>query len=167
MEINATLIKCLREATGAGIMDCRSALMETEGNIDEATKILKQKGLATVAKRAERDTTQGLIETYVHPGGRLGVMVEVNCESDFVARTDILKELVHNLALQIAGAGPISINKEELPANIDLTPEEACLLLQPFIKDPGKSIQDIINEAIAKTGENIRVRRFCRFALGC
>ena len=167
MEITTELIKSLREITGAGIMDCRSALIETAGNVSEATKILKQKGLASAAKRAERATTQGLIETYVHPGGRLGVMVEVNCESDFVARTDIFKELAHNLALQIAGTSPLCITREEMPANIDLTPEEACLLLQPFIKDSGKSVQDIISEAIAKTGENIKIRRFCRFTLGC
>ena len=166
MEINTVLIKSLREVTGAGVMDCRSALIETKGNVDEATKILKVKGLATAAKKIERATTQGLIETYIHPGGRLGVMVEVNCESDFVARTDIFKEVVHNLALQIAGTCPVCITKEEMPANIDLIPEEACLLLQSFIKDPGKTIQDIINDAIAKTGENIKVKRFCRFALG-
>jgi elongation factor Ts len=166
LDINTELIKCLREATGAGIMDCRSALIETKGNVDEATKILKQKGLATAAKRADRTTSQGLVEAYVHPGGKLGVMVEVNCETDFVARTDVFKELVHNLALQIAGAGPICVTKEEIPSNIDLTPEEACLLLQPYIKDPAKCIQDLLNDAVAKTGENIKIKRFCRFTLG-
>ncbi len=167
MEITTALIKTLREATGAGIMDCRNALITTDGNIEQATEILKEKGLARAAKRAERVTAQGTIETYVHQGGHLGVMVEINCESDFVARTDVFKELAHNLALQVAGANPLCVNKEDLVNNTDLTPEEACLLLQPFIKDPSKTVQDIINEAIAKTGENIKIKRFCRFALGC
>lgn len=166
MEISTDMIKELREQSGAGIMDCRSALLGTEGDMEKALQILKEKGLLKAQKKAERATTQGLIEAYVHTGGRIGAMVEVNCETDFVARTDEFKALAHCLAMQVAALSPRCISEAEVPAGADVNPQEACLLLQPFIRDPDRTVQDVIVETIAKVGENIRVSRFVRFELG-
>jgi len=160
------MIKELRDQSGAGIMDCRSALLDTEGNMEKATRVLKEKGLAKAQKKAERATTQGLIEAYIHTAGRIGAMIEVNCETDFVARTDEFKELAHCLAMQVAALSPRFISEEEVPEGADVEPQEACLLLQPYIKDPARTVQDVIIETIAKVGENIRVSRFVRFELG-
>lgn len=165
-QIPVALINSLRESTGAGVMDCKNALIESDGDIDKATELIKQRGLAKVIKKAGRITSEGLIETYTHPGGRLGAMIEVNCESDFVARTDEFKELAHNLVLQVAASAPLFISDEDLPQDTDLNAKDVCLLFQPFIKDLSKSVQDIVTETIAKTGENIRIRRFIRFELG-
>lgn len=165
MEIPVTLVKELRERTGASVIECKKALVEAQANLEKATDILKQQGLALAEKKAARIPTEGVIEAYVHPGGRIGAMVEVNCETDFVARTDEFKELAHNLALQIAAMAPQFVSKEEIPPDTDLDPQVACLLLQPFIRNNNKTVQDIINEAIAKMGENIKVRRFVRFEL--
>ena len=166
MEISTEMIKELREQSGAGIMDCRSALLGTDGDIGSALQILKEKGLLKAQKKAERATTQGLVEAYVHTGGRIGAMVEVNCETDFVARTDEFKELARCLAMQVAALSPQFISEEEVPEGVDVEPEAACLLLQPYIKDPTKTVQELVIETIAKVGENIRVRRFAKFELG-
>ena len=166
MQISIEMIRELRDQCGAGIMDCRNALLEVEGDIDKALQMLKEKGLLKAEKKAERATPQGLIEAYIHTGGRIGAMVEVNCETDFVARTDEFKELAHSLAMQVAALSPQFIVKEEVPKGADIEPQSACLLLQPYIKDPGKTVRDIIVETIAKVGENIKVSRFARFELG-
>ena len=166
MQVSTTTIKELREKTGAGVIDCKKALLEAEGKLEKAAEILNQRGLALARKKADRTADQGIIEAYVHPGGQIAVLVELNCETDFVARTDEFKDLAHNLALQIAAMSPQFISPEDIPEKTDADPETACLLLQPFIKDPNKTVQDIITETIAKVGENIKIRRFVRFELG-
>jgi len=166
VRITTSRIRELRDQCGAGIMDCQKALLEAEGDTEKALQILKQQGLLRAKKKAERSTTQGIIETYIHAGGRIGTMVEVNCETDFVARTDEFKELAHHLAMQIAAMSPQFVTREEVPEGDDIDPQVACLLLQPDIRDPGRSIQGTINETIAKVGENIKVGRFARFELG-
>lgn len=147
-------------------MSCRNALIEASGDMEKAQQILKEMGILKAQKKLERSTTQGVIETYVHTGGRIGAMVEVSCETDFVARTDEFKELAHNLVMQVAAMPPQFISDDELPEGADVEPQADCLLLQPFIKDPSKTIQDIIVETIARLGENIKVARFARFELG-
>ena len=166
MNIPTVKVRELREQSGAGVMSCRNALIEASGDIEKAQQILKEKGILKAQKKLERSTTQGLIETYVHTGGRIGAMVEVNCETDFVTRTDEFKELAHNLVMQVAAMPPQFISNDEVPEGTDVEPQVDCLLLQPFIKDPSKTIQDIIVETIAKLGENIKVARFARFELG-
>jgi elongation factor Ts len=166
LEISTEMIKELRGLSGAGIMDCRSALVDTSGNKEKALDILKEKGLLKAAKTAQRATAQGVIESYIHLAGRIGSMVEINCETDFVARTNEFKELAHNIAMQVAAQCPVCLTEDQMPKDIEATPQEACLLLQPYIKDPGKTVKDVIVEVIAKTGENIRVKRFVRFELG-
>lgn len=166
LEISTEMIKELRGQSGAGIMDCRNTLIAVEGDLAQALQILKEKGLLKAEKKAERATTQGLVEAYIHTGGRIGAMVEVNCETDFVARTDEFKELAHNLAMQIAAQAPKFITEEELPEEADTELQTACLLLQPYIRDPGRTVRDIIVETVARVGENIRVSRFARFELG-
>lgn len=166
VKISTAHIKDLREKTGAGVMECRSALIEAAGNTDKALELLKERCLYIAEKKAERTTKQGLIESYIHTGNRIGAMVEVNCESDFVARTAEFKELAHNIAMQVAALSPRFIAEKDIPEGEELEPEQVCLLRQPFIKDPTKFIQDIINETIGKVGENIRVSRFARFELG-
>lgn len=166
MEISTESVKELRELSGAGIMDCRNALLNTKGDKEKALQILKEQNLVRVEKKSNRATSQGLIETYVHTGGRIGAMVELNCETDFVARTAEFQELAHNLAMQIAAQEPLCINEDQIPEGIDTDPEIACLLLQPFIKDPQQTIKDLITETAAKVRENIQVSRFARFELG-
>ena len=166
MKIPTDRIKELRDQTGAGIMDCRNALLEAEGDTGKALQILGQRSLVLVRKKAERSVNQGIIEAYIHTAGRIGAMVEVNCETDFVARTSEFKELAHNLAMQIAAQAPQFVSREEVPEGADTELEAACLLLQPYIKDPDKTVRDIIVETIAKVGENIKVSRFARFELG-
>ena len=166
MRSSTETIKEIREKTGAGVIDCKKALDEAEGNMEKACEILIQRGVALAQKKSDRAAEQGIIETYVHSGGKIGVMVEVNCETDFVARTNEFKELAHNIALQIAAMSPKFVSPEETTSDTQSDPQTDCLLLQPFIKDPTKTIQDIITETIAKIGENIRVRRFTRFELG-
>ncbi len=165
MEITAGMVKELREQSGAGIMECRNALTTCEGNVEKALEILKEKGLAKAEKRAQRATAAGLVETYIHTAGRIGAMIEVNCETDFVARTDQFKELAHCLAMQVAAMSPVCVSKEDAPEGQEVA-DESCLLLQPYIKDPTKLIKDVITETIAKTGENIKIRRFIRYELG-
>jgi len=166
VEISTDQVKELRQKTGAGVMDCKKALADAKGDLDKACSIIAERGLAIAKKKSNRVADQGIIECYVHTGNHLGVMVEVNCETDFVARTQEFKELAHNIALQASAMDPQYISADEIPTGTNVDPQVSCLLLQPFIKDPGKTIQDIITETIAKTGENIKVRRFIRFELG-
>ena len=166
MEISTNMIKDLRAQSGAGIMDCRSVLLETEGDIDKALEILKEKGLLKAQKKAGRTTDQGLVDAYIHTAGRIGAMIEVNCETDFVARTDEFIELAHCLAMQVAALAPQYISEEDIPEVADVMPEEVCLLNQQYIKDTTKTVKEVITETIAKVGENITVSRFIRYELG-
>ena len=168
MGISIDAIKELRGQCGAGVMECRNALIDSKGNIAKALEDLKVKGCIKAAKKAERVTEQGLVEAYIHIGGRVGAMVELNCETDFVARTDEFKELAHNLAMQVTAMNPQFISEEEIPPEQkdDFEVEVACLLQQAYIKDPTMAIQDLIIQTIAKVGENIKVSRFTRFELG-
>jgi elongation factor Ts len=164
--VSTETIKELRQNSGAGVMDCKRALEEADGDLERASEILRQRGLALAETRAHRATTQGLVECYIHAGGRIGAMVELNCETDFVARTDGFKALAHDLAMQVAATGPLSISPDDLPPGTEGDPNEMCLLLQPYIRDPARTIQELITEAIAQTKENIQIRRFARFELG-
>ena len=166
MAVSVQAIKELRELTGVGMLDCKNALEEADGDLDKAKQILRRRGIAVAEKRAGRETAQGLVQAYIHPDGRLGALVELNCETDFVARTDEFKALAHDLAMQVAATEPRYVSPEELPPDSDGDPRDVCLMAQPFIKDPNRSVQDMISDSIAKTGENIRVRRFQRFQLG-
>ena len=167
MEITTEKVKALRDACGAGIMDCRNTLVDTGGDFDKALAVLKEKGLAKAEKKTGRATGAGLVEAYIHTAGRVGVLVEVNCETDFVARTDEFKELCHDIAMQVAAMNPRCVEETDLPEGAEDDPVEVCLMSQPFIKDPSRTIKDLVVETIAKTGENIKVRRFTRFELGC
>ena len=166
MKISTDMIKELREQSGAGVMDCRGALLDCEGDMEKALQVLKEKGLLKAQKKAERTTGQGLVEAYVHTAGRIGALIEINCETDFVARTDEFKDLAHCLAMQVAALSPKFIAEEDVPEGEDIEPQEACLLLQPYIKDPTLTVKDVIIETIAKVGENIKVSRFIRYELG-
>jgi elongation factor Ts len=166
LEITTDMIKELRAQCGAGIMDCRCVLVSTQGNMDKALAILKEKGFAKAEKKSARVTMMGLVEAYIHTAGRIGALVEVNCETDFVARTDDFKCLAHDIAMQVAALSPTYISEEDVPEGTKVDPVDACLLSQPFIKDPTQTIKDRIVATIAKTGENIKVRRFTRFELG-
>jgi elongation factor Ts len=195
-EITAALVKQLRERTGAGMMECKNALVEAKGDPSEAEVVLRKRGIASAQKKASRATKQGLIGTYIHHGGQLGVLVEVNCESDFVARTDDFQELVHDVAMHIAAADPRYIRKEDVPesiiekekeiardrAKLEGKPEkildkivegriskyyeEVCLLEQPFVKEATQSVGHVVKLKIAKLGENISIARFVRFKVG-
>ena len=147
-------------------MACRQALIEAQGDIAKALDILKQQGLLLAQKKEHRVTAEGVIEAYIHAGNRLGGLVELNCETDFVARTEEFRDLAHNLAMQVVAACPRFVSSPEATEMSEEELKEACLLLQPYIKDPTKTIQDIVNETIARTGENIRIKRFVRFELG-
>jgi elongation factor Ts len=160
VEISADLVKALREKTGAGVMDCKRALVDADGDMERAAGLLREQGLAGAEKRAERKASQGLIEAYIHGGGRIGVIVEINCETDFVARTPDFRELAHDVAMQIAAMDPPSVVDSN--GNSDGLP----LMQQPFIRDPSKTIADLVRDAAAKTRENIVVRRFTRYELG-
>ena len=188
------MVSELRARTGAGLMDCKNALFEAQGNAEEAVTLLRKKGAASAAKKAERATREGLVESYIHVGGKVGVLIEVNCETDFVARTDEFRSFVKDLCLQIAAANPTYVSRDQVP-EAELNAEKeiaaaqvqgkppaavqkivegklekfystACLLDQPFVKLPEKSVKEILTEKIAKTGENIQVGRFVRFQLG-
>lgn len=196
MAVTPGLIKELREKTGAGMMDCKEALVEAEGEIERAIDFLRKKGLATAAKKASRVASEGSVASYIHAGGKIGVLVEVNCETDFVAKTDEFQELVKNLCMQVAASNPRYARREEVPeeelekergiyreqALSSGKPEkvvekivegklnkyyaEVCLLEQAYIRDSGKKVKDIVTETVAKLGENIVVRRFARFVIG-
>lgn len=195
MEISAKTVKELRERTGAGMMDCKRALAETGGDLDKAVTYLREKGLASAAKKAGRIAAEGLVEAYIHGGGRIGVLVEVNCETDFVAKTDEFRALARDIAMQVAAARPEYVSREEVPeavlarekailaaqaaaegkpaqvmekivaGRLEKFFKEKCLVEQPFIKNPDMSVRDLLMEKIARTGENIAVRRFTRFEL--
>ena len=166
MEITATDVKELRAMCGAGVMECRNALTETGGDKQKAIDLLKEQGCLKAAKKAERVTAQGLIEAYIHTGGRIGAMIELNCETDFVARTDEFKQLAHDIAMQVAAMNPEYLSPEDIPVGIECDPASVCLLSQSFIKDPSRLVSDLVVEVIAKTGENIRISRFSRFEIG-
>ncbi len=196
MTITAAMVKELREKTNAGMMDCKKALTECEGDMEKATAWLRQKGLAVAAKRAGRQASEGQIMSYIHAGGKLGVMVEVNCETDFTGKTPEFSAFAKDLAMHIAASNPLCVSEEDLPAEVvererqiyraqaldQGKPEkivdkivegklkkfvkENCLLCQPFVKDPDKTIEDLLNEMRASTGENVQVRRFVRYQLG-
>ncbi len=166
MQDKTAIIKELRELCGAGVMDCRNALIECEWDIKKAAAALREQGYAKAAKTAGRATGQGLIEAYVHTGGRVGAIVEINCETDFVARTDEFKNLAHDIAMQVTAMNPCYVCKEDMPEDSEESPEVACLMEQPFIKDQSRTIKDLLIETIAKTRENIKISRFTRFELG-
>ena len=166
MVITVDAIKALRQITGAGVMDSKRALEETSGDIKKAEELLRQQGIASAAKKADRATNQGLIESYIHSGGRIGAIVEVNCETDFVARTEEFKDLAHNLAMQVAAMSPSYVDESAVPEDETADASQDCLLQQAFIRDPAKTVQDLVNETVGKLGENVRVRRFTRFSLG-
>lgn len=166
MAYTAEDVKRLRELTGAGMLDCKKALDNAVGNFEKAVEILKEQGHAAAAKRAERETAHGIIETYMHHNKTLAAMVELNCETDFVARTSDFQALAKQIALQVAGANPLYISRDEIPSGSEDSPKEVCLLEQAFIQDESKTVEQLIKETIAKTGENIRVKRFARFELG-
>lgn len=166
-EVTADLIKQLRERTNAGVMDCKRALEETNGDLDAAVKKLGEMGIATAAKKADRVTAQGLVESYIHAGGRIGVIVEVACETDFVARTPEFQALAKDIAMQIAAMNPAVISEEDpIPESAGGRVDEVVLLKQPWIKDQTKDIRQLINETIGKTGENVQIKRFARFEIG-
>jgi elongation factor Ts len=194
--ISASLVKELRERTGAGMMDCKRALSEVNGDMEKAVELLREKGLAAAAKKAGRIAAEGIVDSYIHGDGRIGVLVEVNCETDFVAKTDEFKSFVRDMAMQIAASSPLYVKREEVPqADIEKEREiikaqalnegkpekvidkivdgrlekffkEVCLLEQPFVKDTDKSVKDVLTEKIATIGENINIRRFVRFERG-
>lgn len=196
MDISASMVKELREKTGAGVMDCKTALKESNGDINKAVDYLRKKGIATAQKRGGRTTSEGRVGTYIHAGGKIGVMIEVNCETDFTAKTEEFGEFVKNLAMHIAATNPIAIDEDAIPPEI-LSKEreiyesqakesgkpdkviekivagklkkfyaEACLLQNAYVKNPDITVQDLLNEMMGKTGENIVVRRFVRYQLG-
>ena len=167
MEVTTAMIKDLRDKTGAGIMDCKRALEEAEGDLKGAEEVLRKQGVASVAKKAGRETRQGLVEAYIHTGGRVGALVEVNCETDFVARTLDIKDLAHDLAMQVAAMPSTSyVDRSEVDHDEPRALEEVCLLEQSYIRDPSRTVQDLVVEVAAKVGENVRIKRFARFALG-
>lgn len=177
MQISAAMVKELREKTGAGIMDAKRALEEVEGNMEKAAQVIAQQGLARAEKKTDREASQGLVEPYIHGGGRIGAMVEINCETDFVARTPDFQGLAHDIAMQIAALNPKYVSADEIPAeelaaraeevgSKDVATKQLALLSQEFIKDSSTTIEELIKDRIAKLGENIVVRRFSRFELG-
>ena len=166
MAISAEDVKKLREQTGAGMLDSKNALEKASGDLDKAKEILNEAGFASATKRADRETAEGLVQSYIHHNQRVGALVEVNCETDFVSRTDDFKELVAAIALQIGGAQPKYVSLEDVPADSDEDPKEVVLLEQPYLRDESKTVADLVRETIAKTGENIRIKRFARFELG-
>ena len=196
MEISAPLVKELRDKTGVGIMDCKKALKESSGDIDKAIDFLRKKGIATAKKRGGRSASEGQIQSYIHAGGKIGVLVEINCETDFTGKTDDFTDFVKNIAMQIAATNPIAMERDGVPADIldrerdiyttqakesgkpDKVIEkivdgkmkkffsESCLLEQAYVKNPDITVNDLLNEMIAKTGENIIMRRFVRYQLG-
>ena len=166
MEVTVELVRTLRESTGAGIMECKNALVASQGDLEKATESLRLVGFAQVAKRSDRVTNQGLVEAYVHTGGRVGAMVELGCETDFVARTAEFKKLAHDIAMQVAAMGPVYVDEGDIEEGDDRPASQVSLLRQPFIKDNSSSVGEVIQEIAAKLGENVRVLRFTRLALG-
>ncbi len=166
MAISTDNVRQLRDETGAGMLDCKKALEDANGDVQKAKDILNQKGFLNATKRADRETAEGVVHSYIHHNQRVGVLVEVNCESDFVARTDDFKNLVSAVALQIAGTNPTYVSKDEIPEGSDEDPKQVALLEQPNLRDESMTIGELVTQTIAKTGENIRIKRFARFELG-
>ena len=166
MVVTADMVRTLREQTGAGIMDCKVALVDSDGDLEKAAGALREKGLAQVAKRAGRETTEGIVEAYVHTGGRVGAILELGCETDFVARTEAFRDLAHDLAMQVAAMAPTYVDEKEMEEGDTRPVAQVSLLQQPFIKKSGASVGEVIQELAAKVGENVRVLRFTRLALG-
>ena len=166
MKISVEAVKELRNRTNAGVLECNKALLKASGDMEKAIEFLQQRGAAIAKRKKDVAATEGVIEAYIHYTKRIGALVELNCETDFVAHTAEFKELAHDLAMQIAATSPQFLTSEEMPPEAETDPEAACLLSQPFIKEPDKTVQEIIAETIAKVGENIKVRRFARFELG-
>ncbi len=166
MEVTVESIRALREKTGAGVMQCKEALEANQGDIEQAAEALRIKGAAKVAKLADRATNQGLVEAYVHTGGRVGAIVELGCETDFVARTPEFKDLAHDVAMQVVAMDPAYIDKDQIAEEDSRPAAQVALMQQPFIKDNSSSIEEVIQEVAAKLGENVRVVRFSRLALG-
>jgi elongation factor Ts len=199
MEINARVVQELRAKTGAGMMDCKKALSESNGDLDKAVEVLRKKGLAAASKKAGRIASEGLVDSYIHAGGKIGVLVEINAETDFVARNEDFRRFVHDVAMHVAAANPTYVSRDEVPAEVVAKEkeilaaqmgdevknkpanvlekivegrlnkkfyQEACLLDQPFVKEPEKTVEQILNELIAKIGEKVSIRRFSRFQLG-
>ncbi len=164
--VTAEDVKRLRAETGAGVMDSKRALEESGGDFDAARRLLRERGIAAATKRAGRTTSQGLVEAYIHGDGRIGALVEVNCETDFVARTDAFRRLARDVAMQVAAMNPLGVTEEDVPDDAEGDRSQHALLEQPFIKDASQTIGELIREAIAQTGENIRVASFARFELG-
>lgn len=166
MNISANAVKELREKTGAGVMECKKALVDANGDMNKAMELLRTAGLARAEKKSARVASQGVIDAYIHAGGRIGTIVELNCETDFVGRNEEFRALAHDIAMQVAATAPKYIDAQDMPAEEEGTAAEMALLEQPFIKDPKLTISDIIKDKIAKFGENIIVRRFVRYELG-
>ncbi len=196
MEVTSAMVKDLRERTGAGMMDCKKALLECDGDIDKSIAYLREKGLAAAAKKAGRIAAEGMVESFIHMGGKIGVLVEVNCETDFVAKTDQFKAFCHDVAMHIAASNPLYVAKEEVPmeslnkekeifraqalnegkpekivdrmveGRVEKYYKEVCLLEQPFVKDPDKTIKDLVSDATVAIGEKISIRRFTRYERG-
>ena len=166
MAVSTEAIRQVRDRTGAGIMDVKRALEASDGNLEQAEAALREKGIAKAASKTDRITAEGVVESYIHAGNRIGALVELNCETDFVARTSEFVELAHNIAMQVAAMNPLYVTREEIPADEDRKPEEISLMEQAFIKDTSKSIGDLVLEVRARVGENVRVSRFIRFGLG-
>lgn len=165
--ITADDVKRLRDETNAGIMDCKRALEAAGGDFEKAKQVLKETGAAHAEKRSDRETSQGVVESYIHAGGRIGVIVEINCETDFVARNEEFRKLAHDVAMQVAAVPTtLVVNEADLPSDADGPVEETVLLRQPFIRDGSKTVEDLVKELIGTTRENIRIRRFARFELG-
>lgn len=164
--VTVELIKSLREQTGAGISDCKKALEDTDGDLTKAAEALRQKGFEAAAKRADRETSQGLIESYIHTGGRVGALVQLGCETDFVARTEEFRALAHDIAMQVAAMSPVYLSEDDIPDEDGRPAAQTCLLQQPFIKDGSRTLADLVRETAAQTGENVRIVHFSRLALG-
>jgi len=166
LQVTTDSIRVLRQRTSAGIMDCKRALEEANGDLEKAEEALRAKGMVKAAAKSDRATTEGVIEAYIHAGNRIGAIVEVNCETDFVARTSEFRDMVHDLAMQVAAMAPEFVDEGEMPKGDIRRPEEVCLLQQPFIKDPSRSVSDLVLNVRTQVGENVRVRRIARFSLG-
>jgi len=194
VQINAKMVGELRESTGAGLMDCKKALVESEGDFEKAVELLRKKGMATAAKKAGRDASDGLVDSYIHLGGKVGVLVEVSCESDFVAKTDDFKQFVKDIAMHVAAASPVCVSREDIDPEIIAAERkvaegqaegkpaqafekivegklnkflgESCLLEQAYVKNPDQTVQEVLTAMIAKMGENMQIKRFARFQVG-
>ncbi|MAF40071.1 MAG: translation elongation factor Ts [Chloroflexi bacterium] len=166
MAVDVKLVRDLRDQTGAGIMDCKEALEKSDGDMEKAIQALREKGVASATKRVGKDTNEGVIETYLHTGGRVGAMVELGCETDFVARTEEFRKLAHDICMQVAAMGPVYVEADEIEEGDDRPPAQIVLMLQPYIKNNSSSVGEMVRELAGKVGENIKVVRFTRLAVG-